>query len=155
MFFAVFTCFFHLTCNREMWSKSHRFKKLEMAKYQICWRVILCQYGQKFLLVDGNRVLIQWFSRWIMDRPRQVDFRPRAETHNPLPPHPPTPQSSAPPPPVDSPLPKLTVPHTSPCIPQLYTVKKVIDFPVPSLDVTNQTLPGREKFHYSRQAEFG
>jgi hypothetical protein len=25
-----------------------------------------------------------------------------------------------------------------------YTVKKVIDFPVPSLDVTNQTLPGRE-----------
>ncbi len=26
----------------------------------------------------------------------------------------------------------------------LYTVKKVIVFPVPSLDVTNQTLPGRE-----------
>jgi hypothetical protein len=26
----------------------------------------------------------------------------------------------------------------------LYTVKKVIDFPVPSRDVTYQTLPGRE-----------
>jgi hypothetical protein len=25
-----------------------------------------------------------------------------------------------------------------------YTVKKVIDFPVPSRDVTNQTLPGQE-----------
>jgi hypothetical protein len=25
-----------------------------------------------------------------------------------------------------------------------YTVKKVIDFPFPSRDVTNQTLPGRE-----------
>jgi hypothetical protein len=25
-----------------------------------------------------------------------------------------------------------------------YTVKKVTDFPVPSLDVTYQTLPGRE-----------
>ncbi len=27
----------------------------------------------------------------------------------------------------------------------LYTVKKVSDFPVPSRDVTNQTLPGLEK----------
>jgi hypothetical protein len=31
-----------------------------------------------------------------------------------------------------------------------YTVKKFIDFPVPSLDVTDQTLPGREKLNYSR-----
>ncbi len=31
-----------------------------------------------------------------------------------------------------------------------YTVKKVNDFPVPSRDVTYQTLPGREKFTYSR-----
>jgi hypothetical protein len=31
-----------------------------------------------------------------------------------------------------------------------YTVKKVIVFPVPRRDVTNQTLPGREKFNYSR-----
>ena len=31
-----------------------------------------------------------------------------------------------------------------------YTVKKVIDFPVPSREVTNQTLPGRELFNYSR-----
>jgi hypothetical protein len=31
-----------------------------------------------------------------------------------------------------------------------YTVKKVIDFPVPGRDVTYQTLPGREKFNYSR-----
>jgi hypothetical protein len=30
-----------------------------------------------------------------------------------------------------------------------YTVKKVIDFPVPRLDVTNQTLPGQELFNYS------
>ncbi len=28
--------------------------------------------------------------------------------------------------------------------------KKVSDFPVPSRDVTNQTLPGRESFYYSR-----
>ncbi len=27
---------------------------------------------------------------------------------------------------------------------ELYTVKKVSDFPVPTRDVTNQTLPGRE-----------
>jgi hypothetical protein len=27
---------------------------------------------------------------------------------------------------------------------------KVSDFPIPSRDVTNQTLPGRELFHYSR-----
>ena len=32
----------------------------------------------------------------------------------------------------------------------LYTVKKVTDFPVPSRDVTNQTLPGWEKSNYSR-----
>jgi hypothetical protein len=31
-----------------------------------------------------------------------------------------------------------------------YTVKKVNNFPVPSLDVTNQTLPGREILSYSR-----
>jgi hypothetical protein len=30
-----------------------------------------------------------------------------------------------------------------------YTVKKIIDFSVPSRDVTNQTLPSREKFKYS------
>ncbi len=30
-----------------------------------------------------------------------------------------------------------------------YTVKKVIDFPVPSRDVTDQTLSGREFFNYS------
>ncbi len=36
------------------------------------------------------------------------------------------------------------------------TVKKVSDFPVPSRDVKCQTLPGREKFNYSRaQGEFG
>jgi hypothetical protein len=31
-----------------------------------------------------------------------------------------------------------------------YAVKKLNDFPVPSRDVTNQTLPCREKFNYSR-----
>jgi hypothetical protein len=31
-----------------------------------------------------------------------------------------------------------------------YTVKKVTDFPVPSRDVTNQTLSGREKLKYFR-----
>jgi hypothetical protein len=31
-----------------------------------------------------------------------------------------------------------------------HTVKKVIIFPVPSRDVTNQTLPDREKFNNSR-----
>jgi hypothetical protein len=31
-----------------------------------------------------------------------------------------------------------------------YTVKKVNHFPVPSRDVTDQTLPGREKLKYSR-----
>jgi hypothetical protein len=31
-----------------------------------------------------------------------------------------------------------------------YTVKKVIDFFVPSRDVTYQTLPGREKLNYTR-----
>ncbi len=30
----------------------------------------------------------------------------------------------------------------------VYTVKKVIDFPVPSGEVTNQTHPGRKKFDY-------
>jgi hypothetical protein len=30
------------------------------------------------------------------------------------------------------------------------TVKKVSGFPVPSRDVTFQTLPGREQFNYSR-----
>ncbi len=29
-------------------------------------------------------------------------------------------------------------------VPEAYTVKKVIGFPVPSRDVTNQSLPGRE-----------
>jgi hypothetical protein len=33
----------------------------------------------------------------------------------------------------------------------VYTVKKVIVFPVPSRDVTNQTLPGREFLNYSRR----
>ncbi len=28
--------------------------------------------------------------------------------------------------------------------PSLYTVKKVIEFPLPSRDVNNQTIPGRE-----------
>jgi hypothetical protein len=28
------------------------------------------------------------------------------------------------------------------------TVKKVSDFPVPSRNATNQTLPGREEFNY-------
>jgi NhaP-type Na+/H+ or K+/H+ antiporter len=32
----------------------------------------------------------------------------------------------------------------------VYTVKKVNDFPVPSRDVTNQTLPGRKDFIYFR-----
>ncbi len=32
----------------------------------------------------------------------------------------------------------------------LYTVKKVNDFPVPSRDITYQTLPGREQFNFSR-----
>ncbi len=32
----------------------------------------------------------------------------------------------------------------------LYSVKKVILFPVPSRDVTNQSLPGRELLNYSR-----
>jgi hypothetical protein len=31
-----------------------------------------------------------------------------------------------------------------------HTVKKIIVFPVPSWDVTNQTLPGRELLNYSR-----
>jgi hypothetical protein len=31
----------------------------------------------------------------------------------------------------------------------MYTVKKVNGFPVPSRDVTNQSLPGRELFKYS------
>jgi hypothetical protein len=31
-----------------------------------------------------------------------------------------------------------------------YTVKKFYDFPIPSRDVTNQTLPDREKFNYTR-----
>ncbi len=31
-----------------------------------------------------------------------------------------------------------------------YTVKKVSHFPVPSRDVTDQTLSGREKLNYSR-----
>ncbi len=30
-----------------------------------------------------------------------------------------------------------------------YTVKKVTDFSVPSRDVTNQTLPGKERVNYS------
>jgi hypothetical protein len=29
-----------------------------------------------------------------------------------------------------------------------YTVKNVVDFPVPSRDVTNQTLPGQGEFGY-------
>jgi hypothetical protein len=32
----------------------------------------------------------------------------------------------------------------------IYTVKKGYRFPVPSRYVTNQTLPDREKFNYSR-----
>jgi hypothetical protein len=33
---------------------------------------------------------------------------------------------------------------------RLYTVKKVSDFPIPSRDVTYQTLSGGEYFNYSR-----
>jgi hypothetical protein len=36
------------------------------------------------------------------------------------------------------------------CVAYIYTVKKVIVFPVPSRDVTNHTLPGRELLNYSR-----
>jgi hypothetical protein len=36
-----------------------------------------------------------------------------------------------------------------------YTVKKVRRFPVPRWDVTNQTVPGREKLIISVQGEFG
>jgi hypothetical protein len=36
--------------------------------------------------------------------------------------------------------------------PFIYTVKKVLDFPVPSRDVTYHTLPGREQFNYSCSA---
>jgi hypothetical protein len=35
----------------------------------------------------------------------------------------------------------------------VHTVKKVNDFPVPSRDVTNQTLPGLENLNYSRARE--
>jgi hypothetical protein len=34
---------------------------------------------------------------------------------------------------------------------RVHCKKMVSDFPGPNLDVTNQTLPGREKFNYSRQ----
>jgi hypothetical protein len=34
---------------------------------------------------------------------------------------------------------------------RLYTVERVFVFPVPSWDVTKQTLPGRELLHYSQQ----
>jgi hypothetical protein len=37
-------------------------------------------------------------------------------------------------------------------ITQVYTVT---DFPVPSRDVTNQTLPGRDNLIIPRQGEFG
>ncbi len=33
---------------------------------------------------------------------------------------------------------------------QIHCKKMVVDFPVPSRDFTSQTLPGREKFNYSR-----
>jgi hypothetical protein len=55
---------------------------------------------------------------------------------------------------------KLVFPHSQSTVgpPELsqqvgghrYTVRKVINFPVPSLDVTDQTLPGQEKLNYSR-----
>jgi hypothetical protein len=35
----------------------------------------------------------------------------------------------------------------------MYTVRKVVDFPVPSQDVTHQTLPGGEEFNYSQPGE--
>jgi hypothetical protein len=35
-------------------------------------------------------------------------------------------------------------------VPRLHCKKKVSRFPVPSRDVTNQTLPGLEKLNYSR-----
>jgi hypothetical protein len=37
----------------------------------------------------------------------------------------------------------------TPVAPESYTVKKVSGFPVPSQDVTNQTLPSREQFNYN------
>ncbi len=37
----------------------------------------------------------------------------------------------------------------------IYTVKKVSDFPVPSRNVTNQGLPGRENLIIPGQGEFG
>ncbi len=39
------------------------------------------------------------------------------------------------------------------CIAQIveYTIKKVSDLPVPSRDVTNQTLPGRDKLFLARE----
>jgi hypothetical protein len=39
-------------------------------------------------------------------------------------------------------------------MPSSYTVKKVNHFPVPSRDVTDQTLSGREKLNYSRPGRF-
>ncbi len=36
----------------------------------------------------------------------------------------------------------------------MYTVKKVSRFPVPSRDVTNQSVPGREKLNYFRPGRF-
>ncbi len=36
-----------------------------------------------------------------------------------------------------------------------YTVKKVSHFPIPSRNAANQTLPGRHKFNFPDQGEFG
>jgi hypothetical protein len=45
--------------------------------------------------------------------------------------------------------------HTGKSQPQYYTVKKVSNFPLPCGDVTNQTLPGREKLIIPGHGEFG
>jgi hypothetical protein len=45
--------------------------------------------------------------------------------------------------------------HENPVPVLFYTVKKVNDFPVPSRDVTYQTLPGRENLIISGHGEFG
>ncbi len=44
---------------------------------------------------------------------------------------------------------EIIMAYFSTCM-NMYTVKKVYNFPVPSRAVTDQTLPGREKFNYSR-----
>jgi len=58
-----------------------------------------------------------------------------------------TPQGSASPPPILGPVNRVTVAYSqAQRTTKTYTVKKDSDFPIPSRDVTNQTLPGREQF---------